>query len=63
MVNSSMSPTRSLIIGRKRSRFEDESAIDDMCAALMWNLNPGRAIVLLPEDWSRDDMFPLAEMC
>jgi hypothetical protein len=62
LVNAKMRPHRSLVIGRRRSEFPVEVAIDDWVRALLWFLTPGRALMLMPEDWDLDQMTPLQDL-
>lgn len=57
-----MRPTRSLLIGRKRSEFAPEDDVDLMARYLTWYLPPLRLVMLMPEEWRLEDMTPLAEL-
>lgn len=59
VVDAKMRPRRSLMIGRRRSGFPEGAPIDAMVQALSWHLDPGRMLMLLPDDWSVDAMTPL----
>ncbi len=58
----SMRPHRSLVIGRKRSEFPADAPVDEMVQALIWHLDPGRMLMLMPEDWSQAQMTPLRNL-
>ncbi len=62
MVSHALRPSRNLVIGRKRSEFAADEPIDAMANALMWNLNPGRAIILQPEDMPSSDLVELSSL-
>lgn len=55
-------PHRSLLIGRKRSEFPEGAPIDAMAQMLLWHLNPGRKIMLMPEDWTLGQLTPLTDL-
>jgi hypothetical protein len=55
-------PHRSLLIGRKRSEFPDGAPVDLMAQTLLWHLDPGRKIMLMPEDWSLGQLTPLTNL-
>lgn len=57
-----MRPTRSLVVGRKRSGFAPGDDVALMLRYLHWYLNPGRMLMLTPEDWRIEDMTPLREL-
>jgi hypothetical protein len=59
VVDASMRPHRTLVIGRKRSDFADQAEMDDRVQRLVWFLTPGRLVMPMPEDWSVDEMTPL----
>lgn len=61
IVDSLGRPTRSLVIGRKRSSFRDEGFLQDLMRYTTWYLPPGRGLALMPEDWSPSDMRLLTE--
>lgn len=61
IADAHMSPSRSLVIGRKRSEFPPDAPVDAMMGALSWNLYPGRKFMLMPEDWHRETMAPLTD--
>ena len=54
-----MRPTRSLVIGRKRSDFAPDDDVDLMARYLTWYLPPLRLVMLMPEDWQLETMTPL----
>ena len=59
VVDTKMRPHRSLVIGRKRSEFPSEAPVDAMAQNLIWHLDPGRMVMLMPEEWSHGEMTPL----
>ena len=59
LVDPSRSPSRNLVIGRKRSSFSSNQEVSDEMARLLWFLPPKRSLILMPEDWSFDQMDPL----
>lgn len=62
VVDRRMRPHRSLVVGRKRSEFRAEEPADDMTRALLWYLTPRRSVMLMPEEWSLDEMTPLRDL-
>ena len=57
-----MRPTRTLVISRKRSEFAPGDDVELMIRYLHWYLNPGRMLMLMPEDWRLGDMTPLRQL-
>jgi hypothetical protein len=62
LIGTHLRPTRNLVIGRKRSSFGDEAFLRDLMRYTGWYLPPGRGLALMPEDWSLDEMTPLAAL-
>ena len=62
MVDTTLRPHRSLVIGRKRSEFAPDAAIDSMARALTWYLAPSRMVMLMPESWDLKSMTPLRQL-
>ena len=62
MVNPAMRPTRSLVIGRKRSSFASDEEIAGEMRRLQWFLPEYRSLIAMPEDWTFDAMVPLASL-
>lgn len=66
LVSHALCPARSLVIGHKRSELIGRGATDDQIAGWMhrigWCLPPSRGLMLMPEDWSVDQMTPLSEL-
>jgi len=54
-----MRPHRSLVIGRKRGEFPEGAPTDEMARMLLWYLTPLRNVMLMPEDWTPNQMTPL----
>jgi hypothetical protein len=63
VVDPQMTPTRNLVIGRKFSEFPDQEAAGRAARMLLWYLPPRRYLLLMPENWSADQMRPLSELC
>lgn len=61
MADPQMRPTRSLIIGMRRSDFPSDAPVDEMAAMLSWYLPPGRMLMLLPEAMDPQELAPLAD--
>jgi hypothetical protein len=61
LMDPAMRPTRSLVLGVKRSDFPADAPIDDMMRTLLWYLPPRRMLILTPEDWTVGTMTPLAD--
>jgi hypothetical protein len=61
LMDPAMRPTRSLVLGVKRSDFPADAPIDDMVRTLLWYLPPRRMLVLTPEDWTVGTMTPLGD--
>ena len=63
VVDPQMTPTRNLVIGRKFSEFPDQETAGQAARMLLWYLPPRRYLLLMPENWSADQMRPLSELC
>jgi hypothetical protein len=63
VVDPQMTPTRNLVIGRKFSEFPDQETAGRAARMLLWYLPPRRYLLLMPENWSADQMRPLSELC
>ena len=62
LVDPSLSPSRNLVIGRKRSSFSSDQEVSDEMARLLWFMPPKRSLILMPEDWSLDQMDRLTDL-
>lgn len=62
LIDAAQRPTRNLIIGRKRSSFDDEAFLQDLMRYTSWYLPPARGFALMPEDWSETQLTPLTEL-
>jgi hypothetical protein len=62
LIDTELKPTRNLVIGKKHSEFPDAAAVDRQMQMLLWYLPPARSLVLMPEDWSLDQMTPLSAL-
>jgi hypothetical protein len=63
VVDPQMTPTRNLVIGRKFSEFPNAEIAAQAARMLLWYLPPRRYLLLMPENWSTDQMRPLRELC
>jgi hypothetical protein len=63
VVDPQMAPTRNLVIGRKFSEFPDAETAGQAARMLLWYLPPRRYLLLMPENWTTDQMRPLRELC
>jgi hypothetical protein len=63
VVDPQMTPSRNLVIGRKFSDFPDPEIAAQAARMLLWYLPPHRYLLLMPENWSTDQMRPLQELC
>lgn len=63
VVDPQMTPSRNLVIGRKFSEFPDPEVAAQAARMLLWYLPPRRYLLLMPENWSADQMRPLRELC
>lgn len=63
VVDPEMTPSRNLVIGRKFSEFPDPEIAGQAARMLLWYLPPRRYLLLMPENWSADQMRPLRELC
>jgi hypothetical protein len=63
VVDPQMTPSRNLVIGRKFSEFPDPEVAAQAARMLLWYLPPRRYLLLMPENWSADQMRPLSELC
>jgi hypothetical protein len=63
VVDPQMTPSRNLVIGRKFSEFPDPEIAAQAARMLLWYLPPRRYLLLMPENWSADQMRPLRELC
>jgi hypothetical protein len=62
VVDPQMTPSRNLVIGRKFSEFPDPEVAAQAARLLLWYLPPRRYLLLMPENWSADQMRPLREL-
>ena len=63
VVDPQMAPTRNMVIGRKFSEFPDQDVAGQAARMLLWYMPPHRYLLLMPENWSTDQMRPLRELC
>ena len=67
IVVPAMRPTRSLVIGKSVAEFlregVDEALMAERVRMLSWYLPPSRRLMLMPDDWSAEDMTRLADLC
>jgi hypothetical protein len=63
VVDPQMAPTRNLVIGRKFSEFPDQETAGQAARMLLWYMPPHRFLLLMPENWTTDQMRPLRELC
>ena len=63
VVDPQMTPTRNLVIGRKFSEFPDPETASQAARMLLWYLPPRRYLLLMPENWTTEQMRPLRELC
>ena len=63
VVDPQMAPTRNLVIGRKFSEFPDQETAGQAARMLLWYMPPHRYLLLMPENWTTDQMRPLRELC
>lgn len=62
LVDGAMSPSRNLVIGRKRSSFASEAEISAEMRRLSWFLPSWRSLILMPEDWDLATLTPLSDL-
>lgn len=62
LVDAAMRPSRSLVIGRKRSTFASDEDIAREMTRLLWFLPEYRSIIAMPEDWTFASLYPLADL-
>lgn len=62
IVDTHMRPHRSLVVNCRRSDFAPDADVDTAVRQLLWFLNPGRTVMLMPDHWSPDDMTPLTAL-
>lgn len=67
IVVPAMRPARSLVIGKSVAEFlregVDEALMAERVRMLSWYLPPSRRLMLMPDDWSAEDMTRLADLC
>jgi hypothetical protein len=63
VVDPQMTPSRNLVIGRKFSEFPDQETAGQAARMLLWYMPPHRYLLLMPENWTTDQMRPLRELC
>ncbi len=63
VVDPQMTPTRNLVIGRKFSEFPDQEVAGQAARMLLWYMPPHRYLLLMPENWTTEQMRPLRELC
>lgn len=63
VVDAQMTPSRNLVIGRKFSEFPNPEIAAQAARLLLWYLPPHRYLLLMPENWTAEQMRPLRELC
>ena len=63
VIDPEMTPSRNLVIGRKYSEFPDPEIAAQAARLLLWYLPPHRYLLLMPEEWTTEQMRPLRELC
>jgi hypothetical protein len=63
IVDEQMTPTRNLVLGRKFSEFPDAETASRATQMLLWYLPPRRHLLLMPENWTVDQLRPIKEFC
>jgi hypothetical protein len=63
IVDEQMTPTRNLVLGRKFSEFPDQETAARATQMLLWYLPPRRHLLLMPENWTVEQLKPLKELC
>jgi hypothetical protein len=63
VIDPQMTPTRNLVIGQKFSAFPDPEIAAQAARMLLWYLPPHRYLLLMPEEWTTEQMRPLRELC
>lgn len=63
VIDPQMTPSRNLVIGRKFSDFPDPEIAAQAARMLLWYLPPHRYLLLMPEEWTTEQMRPLRELC
>lgn len=62
IVDTHMRPHRSLVVSCRRGDFAPDADVDSAVRQLLWFLNPGRTVMLMPDHWSPDEMTPLTAL-
>lgn len=62
LVDPVMNPSRSLVIGRKRSSFVSDEEMKNEMNRLLWFLPGYRSIIAMPEEWGFKKMYRLADL-
>jgi hypothetical protein len=62
LVDANMRPSRNLVIGRTGSSFPSEQDIAGEMQRLFWFLPRNRAVILMPEDWTFEQMDRLSDL-
>ncbi|MGI8772115.1 MAG: hypothetical protein ACR2JE_11845 [Acidobacteriaceae bacterium] len=63
IVDPEMTPSRNLVIGRKFSEFPDHEVASRATQMLLWYFPPRRYLLLMPENWTLEQMVPLKDLC
>jgi hypothetical protein len=61
LVDRELAPSRNLVINIKFSEFPDSDTAAAQTRMLTWYLPPRRGLMLMPENWTQDQMTPLRE--
>ncbi len=61
LVDQELAPSRNLVINTKFSDFPDSDIAAARTRMLTWYLPPRRGLILMPEEWTQDQMTPLKE--
>lgn len=61
LIDEELAPSRNLVINKKFSEFPDSETAAAKTRILTWYLPPRRGLILMPEDWTQNQMTPLKE--
>lgn len=61
LIDQELAPSRNLVINKKFSDFPDSDTAAARTRMLTWYLPPRRGLILMPEDWTQEQMTPLKD--
>jgi hypothetical protein len=61
LIDLQLAPSRNLLLNCREGDLADAGQIETLMGTLLWYLPPARALMMLPEGWSEENLVPLAD--